>query len=74
MIDSAAAPPIYTCPNCSTSLLGGHCHECGQKKIEANEYSLKRFIGRAINIHVCIDTIASKLWSNLHDFVPAFEL
>ena len=48
-MDSAAAPPIETCPNCSTSLLGSHCHECGQKKIDANEYSLKRFVGRAIN-------------------------
>ena len=49
MMDSAAAPPIETCPNCSTSLLGSHCHECGQKKIDADEYSLKRFAGRAIN-------------------------
>lgn len=48
-MDSAAAPPIETCPNCSTALLGSHCHECGQKKIEANEYSLKRFIGHAID-------------------------
>ena len=48
-MDSAAAPTIETCPNCSTSLLGTHCHECGQKKIDATEYSLKRFIGRAIN-------------------------
>ena len=48
-MDSAAAPPIETCPNCSTSLLGSHCHECGQKKIDANEYSLTRFIGRAFN-------------------------
>ena len=48
-MDSAAAPPFETCPNCSTSLLGSHCHECGQKKIETNEYSLRRFIGRAIN-------------------------
>ena len=44
-----AAPPTETCLNCSTSLLGSHCHECGQKKIDANEYSLNRFIGRAIN-------------------------
>lgn len=48
-MDSAAAPPIEICPNCSTSLLGNHCHECGQKKIDANEYSLRRFIGRAFN-------------------------
>jgi len=47
MMDSAAAHTI--CQNCSTSLLGSHCHECGQKKIEPNEYSLKLFIGRAID-------------------------
>lgn len=49
MMDSAVAPPIETCPNCSTALLGSHCHECGQKRIEADEYSLKRFAGRAID-------------------------
>lgn len=49
MMDSVAASQIDTCPNCSTSLLGCHCHECGQKRIDENEYSLKRFIGRAIN-------------------------
>jgi len=48
-MDSAAVSLIETCPNCSTSLIGSHCHECGQKKIDANEYSLKRFLGRAIN-------------------------
>src|ERR1041384_6529767 len=48
-MDSVVAPPIGTCPNCSTSLLGSHCHECGQKKIDKSEYSLKRFIGRSIN-------------------------
>lgn len=47
-MDSAVAP-LETCPNCSASLLGSHCHECGQKRIDADEYSLKRFIGRAIN-------------------------
>lgn len=49
MMDSAVVAPIETCPNCSASLLGSHCHECGQKKIDADEYSLKRFIGQAIN-------------------------
>ncbi len=48
-MDSAAATPFDTCPNCSASLLGSHCHECGQKKIDPNEYSLKRFLGRALN-------------------------
>ena len=49
MMNSAAAPPIENCPNCGTTLLGTHCHECGQKKINPNEFSLDRFLGRAIN-------------------------
>ena len=48
-MDSAAAPSIETCPNCSTSLLGSHCHECGQKRIDPGDFSLKRFLGRALN-------------------------
>ena len=36
------------CPNCGTALLGNHCHECGQKRIHANEFSLKQFFGRLI--------------------------
>lgn len=37
------------CPNCDTVLLGLHCHECGQKKINPNEFSLKRFLARVVN-------------------------
>ena len=39
-------PPIEACQNCATALLGVHCHECGQKKINANEFALKRFLAR----------------------------
>jgi hypothetical protein len=41
-------PPIEACPNCTTVLMGAHCHECGQKKINANEFALKRFIARVV--------------------------
>lgn len=41
--------PIDACPNCNTTLVGVHCHACGQKKINPNEFSLKRFLARAIN-------------------------
>jgi hypothetical protein len=44
-----AATPIEACPNCNTILLGAHCHACGQKKINPNEFSLKRFFGKLIN-------------------------
>lgn len=48
-MDSVAAPLIENCPNCSASLLGNHCHECGQKKIDPKEFSLGRFLRQAIN-------------------------
>lgn len=47
-MDSVIAPPIENCPNCGTVLLGHHCHECGQKRVDSNEYSLKKFFGRLI--------------------------
>ena len=48
-MDSVVATPIEICPNCGTTLLGTHCHECGQKKINPNEFSLKRFLGRVFD-------------------------
>ena len=48
-MDTLAATPIENCPNCGASLLGTHCHECGQKKIHLNDLSLKKFVGRVIN-------------------------
>ena len=42
-------PPLEACPNCATLLIGVHCHACGQKKINPNEFSLKRFIARVVN-------------------------
>ena len=48
-MDTLAATPIENCPNCGTSLLGSHCHECGQKQIPHNELSVRRFVGRVIN-------------------------
>lgn len=44
-------PPVATveaCANCNTALVGAHCHECGQKKINPNEFALKRFLARAV--------------------------
>lgn len=41
--------PAEACPNCDTVLLGVHCHECGQKKINPNEFSLRRFLARVVN-------------------------
>ena len=39
---------IETCANCTAILIGAHCHECGQKKFNPNELSIKRFVARTI--------------------------
>lgn len=63
-MDTVAATPIENCPNCGTSLLGIHCHQCGQKKIHLNELSLKRFVGRVINDFTDLESnkILKTLW------------
>ena len=48
-MNSVPATPIENCPNCGTTLLGTHCHECGQKRINPSEFSLERFLGRLFN-------------------------
>ena len=62
-MNSAAAPPIEICANCGTSLLGSHCHECGQKRINPNEFSLRRFLARVV--HDFTDLESSKIFRTL---------
>ena len=40
---TSETPP---CPNCGATLAGDYCHQCGQKKIHPNEFSVRRFLGR----------------------------
>jgi len=56
-------PPIEACPNCATALLGVHCHACGQKKIHANEFALKRFLARVVGDITDIES--SKIFKTL---------
>jgi hypothetical protein len=37
------------CPNCGANFTGEYCHQCGQKTIHSNEFSLKVFFGRLLN-------------------------
>jgi len=39
-------PILKGCPNCEGELNGEFCHSCGQKKIDPNEFSVWRFLGR----------------------------
>ena len=64
-MDTVAATPIENCPNCGTSLLGNHCHECGQRKIHVSDLALKRFLGRVINDFTDLESnkILRTLWA-----------
>lgn len=56
-------PPIESCPNCATALIGVHCHACGQKKIHENEFALKRFLARTLGDITDIES--SKIFKTL---------
>lgn len=56
-------PPIETCPNCTTVLVGAHCHSCGQKRINSNELALKRFLVRVVGDITDIES--SKIFKTL---------
>ncbi len=58
-IESSLEP----CANCTTLLIGAHCHACGQKRINPNELALKRFLSRAAN--EIVDIESSKIFKTL---------
>ena len=58
--------PIEACPNCTALLVGLHCHECGQKKINPNELALKRFVANAFGDITDIES--SKIFKTLRAF------
>ena len=56
-------PPVDACPNCTTVLIGAHCHSCGQKKINANEFALRKFLTRVLGDITDIES--SKIFKTL---------
>jgi hypothetical protein len=62
-MQSPIDPAIEACPNCTTVLLGMHCHSCGQKKINANEFALKKFLARVLGDFTDIES--SKIFKTL---------
>ena len=37
------------CANCGTDLTGKFCHQCGQKQVHRQEFSLKHFVGHVVH-------------------------
>jgi hypothetical protein len=44
------------CPNCGAQLAGEFCHQCGQKKINLSEFSLKVFFGKLFQDFIDIES------------------
>ncbi len=50
------APETSACPNCAATLAGEYCHDCGQKKIDPNEFSVRRFVGRVLTEFIDLES------------------
>ncbi len=44
-----------TCPTCGTQFIGGYCHTCGERKLDAKEYSLRNFAGSFLETVFSVD-------------------
>lgn len=54
--DSHARTALGTCASCGTPLLGKHCYACGEKKIDAKDYSLRKYLEQSVDIFTHFDT------------------
>lgn len=55
-VQLAAIPQVPACPNCTAELAGDYCHQCGQKKIHPNEFSVRRFVGRLLTEFIDLES------------------
>jgi hypothetical protein len=46
----------HTCLNCSTNFEGNYCNNCGQQKIDEDEFTMKTFVKNAIGESLEIDS------------------
>ena len=44
------------CPNCGAALTGNYCHNCGQKKMHREEFSVKHFFGHLVHEFTHLDS------------------
>lgn len=47
-VEDSAGPPA--CPECGTPIPERFCTRCGEKRVEARDYSLRHFLGEALNV------------------------
>lgn len=68
-VDSPVKTDLGTCASCGTPLLGKHCYACGEKKVDANDYSLRKYLEQSVDIFTHFDT---KFFRSFRDllFVP----
>jgi len=53
---AAAEVAPAACPNCGTALLGGFCHQCGEKQPHTEELTFRHFVMHATHDLTHVDT------------------
>ncbi|MDQ3919574.1 MAG: DUF3667 domain-containing protein [Acidobacteriota bacterium] len=54
-IQAAAAEPA-ACPECGEPIPGRFCTRCGEKRVEARDYSLRHFLAEALNVFANLES------------------
>lgn len=60
---SAATHGETQCLSCSADVEGEYCGECGERRLRANEFSLRRFLTEAV--HELVGGGRNRLWQSL---------
>ena len=53
-LPAAAAPAA--CPECGEPILERFCTRCGEKRVEARDYSLRHYLGEALNVFANLES------------------
>jgi hypothetical protein len=54
------------CASCDTPLVGGYCHECGEKRLHRHDYALKHFLEHTLDTVTHFDLrVLRDLWLQL---------
>ena len=48
--------PSFTCPSCNTLSIGNFCRNCGEKKIDQHDYSIRHYLEHAVDLFTHFDS------------------
>ncbi len=48
-LQNESLPEPIVCANCGAEMTGEYCHQCGQKKVDRHDFSVKHFFGHLVH-------------------------